>query len=214
MGCFAKGCLTILILGFLCIAGVVGSCWYVYHKLATNNLISDAPAAVQLEQPSEPQYRAAEDSLARVKSANTSNREATVAFTAADLNALLAKDPSFRDLEGHARIDIQNSAMTITLSVPLDSLEWSSMKGRWFNGTIRFRGAYESGELRIKIESARGGDYEVPGFILSSMNSAINKALRENTNDWQKDDFGEDFWKHIKNIRLEGDKLVVTTQGD
>ena len=98
MGCFAKGCLTILILGFLCIAAVVGSCWYVYHKLATNNLISDAPAAVQLEQPSEPQYRAAEDSLARVKSANTSSREATVAFTAADLNALLAKDPDFRDL--------------------------------------------------------------------------------------------------------------------
>jgi hypothetical protein len=213
MGCCAKGCLTFLVLGFLCLAVVMGGGWYVYHKLATNNLISYAPAAVPLEQPSDAQYRAAENSLARVKSANTSSREVTVAFTAADLNALMAKDPSFRDLEGHARVDIQNSAMTITLSVPLDSLEWSSMKGRWFNGTIRFGGAYENGELRIKIESARGGDYEIPGFILSSMNSAINKALRENSRDWQKDDFGEDFWKHVKSIRLEGDKLVVTTQG-
>jgi hypothetical protein len=214
MGCFAKGCLTILILGFLFLAAVGGSCWYIYHKLATNNLISDAPAAVPLEQPSDTQYRAAEDSLARVKNTTASAREVTVAFTAADLNALLAKDPDFRDLEGHARIDIQNSAMTITLSVPLDSMQWSSMKGHWFNGTIRFRGGYEDGELRIKIESARGGDYEIPGFILSSANSAINKALRENTDDWQKDDFGEEFWKHIKSIKLEGDKLVVTTKGD
>ena len=210
MGCFAKGCLTILILGFLCLAAVIGGSWYFYHKLATNNLISDAPTAVPLEQPSDTQYRAAESSLDRVKS-TTSGRELTVAFTAADLNALLAKDPDFHDLEGHARVDIQNSIMTITLSVPLDSM---SMKGRWFNGTLRFSGSYEAGAFRIKIESARGGDYEIPGFILSFVNSAINKALSENSSDWQKDEFGAEFWKHIKSLKLEGDKVVVTTQGD
>jgi hypothetical protein len=214
MGCFAKGCLTVLILGFLCLAAVVGSCWYIYHQLATNNLISDAPADLLLEQPSDTQYRAAEDALARVKSAKEADREETVAFTAADLNALLAKDPDFEDLKGHVRVDIRNSAMTINVSAPLKMLQMSSMRGRWFNGILRFRGGYESGVFRVTVESARGGDYEVPGFIISSLNTSINESLNENTGDWQKDAGGSEFWRHVKSLKIEGDKVVVTTQAD
>jgi hypothetical protein len=210
-GCCAKGCLTLLILGFLCVAGVVGSCWYIYHKLATNNLISDAPADLRLEQPSETQYRAAEETLGRVKNAN---REETVAFTAADLNALLARDPDFEDLKGHVRVDIQNSAMTINVSAPLKMLQMSSMRGRWFNGILRFQGGYESGLFRITIESARGGEYEVPGFIISSVNTTINQSLNENTGNWQNDAGGSEFWRHVKSLKIEGDKVVVTTQAD
>jgi hypothetical protein len=213
MGCFAKGCLTVLILGCILVVGGIGSVWFVYHKLATN-LISDAPAAVRLEQPSEAQFRAAESSLARVKSTGATGREMTVAFTAADLNALLAREPDFQDLEDRARIEIQNSAIIITLSAPLDSLPWPAMKGRWFNGSLRFSGAYESGMFRINLESARAGDYELPSFFLSNVNSWINRGVNESLDDWEKDEFGTEFWKHIKSIRLEGDKLVVTTQAE
>jgi hypothetical protein len=214
MGCFAKGCLTVLIVGCILVGGVIGSIWFVYHKLATTNLISNAPAAVRLEQPSEAQFRAAESSLARVKSTSATGREMTVAFTAADLNALLAREPDFQDLENRARIEIQNSTITITLSAPLDSLPWPAMKGRWFNGSLRFSGAYESGMFRINLESARAGDYELPSFFLSNVNSWINRGVNESLDDWEKDEFGTEFWKHIKSIRLEGDKLVVTTQAE
>jgi hypothetical protein len=210
-GCCVKGCLTLLILAFLCLAAVVGSSWYIYHQLATNNLISDAPADLRLEEPSEKQYRSAEDALARVKNAKESDQ--TVAFTAADLNALLAKDPDFKDLSGHVRVDIRNSTMTVNVSAPLDMLRMWSMRGRWFNGTLRFRGGYESGVFRIKIESARGGEYEVPGFIISSINTTIDKSLNENTGDWQNDAGGSEFWRHVKSLKLEDDKVVVTTQG-
>jgi hypothetical protein len=213
-GCCAKGCLTLLILGFLFLACVVGSSWYLYHKLATNNLISDTPVDLRLEQPSDAQYRAAEDALTRVKSAKEANREETVAFTAADLNALLARDPDFEDLKGHVRVDIQNSAMTINVSAPLKMLRMSSLKGRWFNGILRFRGGYESSLFRVTIESARGGEYEVPGFIISSVNTTINESLNENTGDWQKDAGGSEFWRHVKSLKIEGDKVLVTTQGD
>lgn len=213
MGCFAKGCLTILVLGFLFIAGVIGSCWYVYHKLATNNLISDAPAAVPLEQPTDAQYRAAEGSLANLKEAAAQSREATVAFTAADLNALLAKNPDFRELEGHARVEIANSVMTISLSAPLDGWLWSSGKKRWFNGTVRFTGRYESGEFRIKIESARGGEYDVPDYVLSRASPSIEKVINENIDDLKFGDSGIDL-RRVKRIALEGDKLVVTTKAE
>jgi hypothetical protein len=213
MGCFAMGCLTVLILGFIFFAGVIGSVWFVGHKLVRSNLISNEPTEVRLEQPSEAQFRAAESSLAQVKSASATGREVSVAFTAADLNALLAREPDFQDLENRVRIEIENSTLTITLSAPLDS-SWQAMKGRWFNGSLRFSGTYESGMFRLNLESARAGDYELPSFFLSTANSWINLALDENLDDWEKDEFGPDFWRHIKSIKLDGDKLVVTTQGD
>ncbi|PZR71314.1 MAG: hypothetical protein DLM73_16065 [Chthoniobacterales bacterium] len=211
MGCFAKGCLTVLILGFLFLAAVIGCSWYVYHQLSTNNLISDAPVDVHLEPPTDVQLAAAKSSLAQIKNPPSTGQETTITFTAADLNALMNKD-DLPDTKNEARIDIQNSTMTITSSVPLDML--TSMKGRWFNSTIRLRGGYESGLFRIRIESVRGGDYEVPGFIISSINSAINQSLNENRGNWDKDELGAEFWSHVKSIRLEGDKLLVTTLSD
>ena len=47
MGCFAKGCLTVFILGFLCIAVVGVGGWYFYKK-TFNNLTSTVPAGASL----------------------------------------------------------------------------------------------------------------------------------------------------------------------
>src|SRR3982074_3977803 len=68
MGCFAKGCLTVLILGFLFIAVVGGGCWYFYKK-TFNNLTSTAPAEVRAEPPTPAQTTSAHDSAARLDEA-------------------------------------------------------------------------------------------------------------------------------------------------
>ena len=206
------GCLTILIVGFLLMAGVIGTAWYVYHKLATTDLISDRPAEVRLEPPTDAEYRAAESALARVK--NPTGREETVSFTATDLNALVARDPDFRELENRARIDIQNSVMTMTLSAPLDSIPWAGTERRWFNGTVRVTGSYDAPVFRVHLESVTGGEYEVPGFVLSQINSWLNWGLNENTSQWDDGDFDSEVWKRIKSIRLEGDKMMVTTKAE
>lgn len=211
MGCFAKGCLTVLVLGFLFIGGVCFTGWYVFHKLATNNIISDTPIGVPLEQPTETQYQAADSSLNRLKTAASESREETVSFTAADLNALLARNSDFRDLEGHARVEIANSAMTISLSTPLDGVFWGSKsKRRWFNGIVHFSGSYDNGEFEINLESARGGGYDVPDFILSRVNANISQIINDNLDDYRFES-GLDL-RRIKRMSIEGDKLVVTTK--
>jgi hypothetical protein len=213
MGCFAKGCLTVLILGGLLIAGVIGSAWYLYNK-TVSNLTSTAPADVRIEQPSEGQFQAAENSLARLTEAIANNEETTVEFTSADLNALLVRDEDFKELRGRARIDIADSMITIALSVPLDSIRWRRLKRRWFNGTARFGFAYSSGQFRIELESAEAGGHRLPGKFLSdtfmsSFNDGLNESFQEKVREHEG---GENFWKHVKSISLAGDKLVVTTQ--
>ena len=208
-GCFGPCCLTLLVIAFIGIVGVLGTGWYVYHKLSSNNIISDAPISVVLEQPTDAQYQTAETSLNQLKAASKERREETVAFTAADLNALLARNPDFKDFEGHTRVQIANSVMTINLSAPLDVF-WSSKKRRWFNGIVQFTGRYEDGEFQIDLQSARGGEYDVPEYILGRMNSAVSEAIMDNSDEWRRE-LGFDI-RRVKRMSLEGDKLIITTK--
>ena len=66
MGCFAVGCLTFLILGFVLFAGLIGCTWYIYVQ-TVNNLTSPAPAEVQIEPPTESQFQAAENTMGRLR---------------------------------------------------------------------------------------------------------------------------------------------------
>src|SRR5882762_8952533 len=65
MGCFAKGCLTVLVLGFFLIAAVIGGGWYFYKK-TFNNLTSTGPADVRAEAPTPAQTKSAESSLEKL----------------------------------------------------------------------------------------------------------------------------------------------------
>jgi hypothetical protein len=167
---------------------------------------------VQLEQPTEAQYQAADTSFTKLKAAANERREETVSFTAADLNALLARHSDFRDLSGHARVEIADSTMTISLSAPLDGFLWSSKKRRWFNGIVRFTGGYENGEFQINIDSARGGEYEVPDYILSRVNKNLSQVISDNTDEWRHE-AGVDL-RRVKRMSIEGDKLIVTTKAE
>jgi hypothetical protein len=214
MGCFAKGCLTLLIIGFILIAGVIGGTWYIYVK-TIHNLTSSAPADVQVEPPSESQFQAAENTMERVRTAIARNQETAVEFTAADLNALFARDPDFEELRGKVRIEIADSTMTVALSAPLSSIPLPRMKKRWFNGTARFSFTYDSPNFRFDLKSAEAGGHQVPDIFLSSFDSSFDESMNRNfLNELKHSDHDSEFWDHVKTMRLVGDKLVVTTKGD
>ena len=115
MGCFAVGCITILVVGFVFIVGAAGTAWYVFTK-AADVLTTTEPADLKLVPPDRAQVRAAEGSLSRLKSAIATHQEATVGFTAADLNALINRDPDLEDMRGQIRIDIADSIMTVAVN--------------------------------------------------------------------------------------------------
>ena len=213
MGCFAKGCLTVLIVGIIFLAGIIGVTWYLYVK-TVDNLTSPTLADVQIETPSESQFQTAENSMSRLREAIANNKETTVQFTAADLNALFARDRDFREWRGRIRIEIADSIMTIAMSAPLNSIPLPRMKKRWFNGTARFSFAYESGAFSFDIKSAEAGGHHVPDIflsdtVISSFNDSMNSSFRD---ELTRTGGGSEFWNHVNTMYLEGDKLVVTTR--
>jgi hypothetical protein len=89
------------------------------------------------------------------------------------------------------------------------------LKGRWFNGTLRFKMAYAFGIVRVEIKSAEANGHEFPSLFLSSFNSSFNESMNKSFQDkLRKNDRGTEFWNHIKSISLEGDKLVMATKAE
>lgn len=213
MGCFAKGCLTLLVIGFILIGAVMCGGWYLYVRMV-DNLTSPVPENVQVEAPSESDFQAAETKLRGLRTAIAKNETTTAEFTAADLNALIARDPAFSDWRGRVRIEIADSAMRVALSAPLSSIPLPRVKKRWFNGTAHFSFTYESGRFSFDIKSAEAGGHQLPDMFLSSSSLAsFNESMNENFRNGLKDnESGSTFWDHVKKMSLEGDKLILTTE--
>jgi len=215
MGCFAKGCLTVLVIGFIFIAGVICSGWFVFNKVV-NNLTSAGPAAVQIEQPSEAQFQAAEKTLARLNQAIANKEETTIEFTSADLNALLARHEDFKEFRGRARIDLADSMMTINVSAPLEAVRWRRLQRRWFNGTARFGLTYSSGEFHLDLESMEAGGHRLSGVFVSNTFSWFDDEGWDDILKGKIRDYGtgDAFLEQVKSISIVGDKMVVKTQKD
>lgn len=214
MGCFAKGCLTVLVLGFFLIAAVgIGGWWF--YKKTFNSLTSAGPSDVRIEAPTPAEVQKAESSQARLNEAIARNEETTIELTGPELTVLLSRDADLDFLRDRTRIDISDSIMTVTLSAPLDVLSWPGMKGRWFNGTVRFSMSYSNGEFEIDIQSAEANGREFPDIFISGFNNTFTEAMNEAFHDARRrDDRDTEFWNHVKTMKLEGDKLVLTTKPD
>jgi len=214
MGCFAKGCLTVLILGFLCVA-LVGVGGWIFYKKTFGNLTSTGPVDVRTEAPTQAQVKTAEESRTRLDEAIARNQETTVEFTGPEINLLLQQNADWDFLRGRTRIDIADSTMTVALSAPLDQLPWPGLKGRWFNGTLRFSMTYTSGTFQLEIISAEANGDEFPSSLLSSFNSSFNDSMNEAfRSEIRKHSRESEFWSHVKSVVLRDDKLVITTKPD
>lgn len=213
LGCFAKGCLTILIAGFFLCAVVLGVGWFIYKKTFTK-LTATGPSDIRIEAPSPEQIQRAQTSLDQINEAIARKQETTVAFTGPELTVLLSRDPDLDFLRDRSRIDISNSIMTMTLSAPLDAVPWPGFKGRWFNGTVRFSMSYSDGDFDVDIKSIEANGYDFPSAFLSSFNSKFNEGLNSGFDDEvRRNNRNDEFWRNIKSIRLEGDKALITTKG-
>ena len=214
MGCFAKGCLTLVIIVFVLVGAVAGGAWFLYGK-AINIFTSTQPADIQIEEPSDAQFQTAEGKLTHLRQAVSNNQETTVDFTATDINALIARDPGFAGVRGRTRVSIADSTVTLQLSTPLDKVPLPRLKNRWFNGTASFQFSYDLGKFVVAAKSAEATGHAFPEAFFASFNSSFNRSFNDSFQQKLKENQQEaTFWKHIKTMGVDGDKLVIKTQQD
>src|SRR3978361_1893594 len=90
VGCCGAGCLSLLVIGFLVLAGLIGGGWYFFNR-ALDTFTSSQPANVAVAMPSDAEFGAANDKLNQLRTALRNKQGATFTFTAAELNVLIAR---------------------------------------------------------------------------------------------------------------------------
>ena len=213
MGCFAKGCLTLVIAGLVLLAVFVGGTFFVLNR-ALNVFTSTQPVQIQVPQATPAERQVSKAKLDTLRSAARNHQEATVEFNADEINALIANEPEFRGARGHVRVAIANSLASLDVSAPLDSMRWKRLKARWFNGNIQFGFSYVDDNFNFDLRSAAASGHQFPRAILTSdflrsFNRSFNESFHRES---AKHADANNLWRHIKMASLQGDKLVVTTR--
>ena len=219
-GCVGQGCLIVAIAAILGIGvfGVGG--WWIYNNVVSR-YTSDRPADVRIEQPTPDTVQRARGKLERLQSAVRNRTEATIEFSAEDLNALLASEAGFADMRGKVRVDFSGNDMILDLSVSLAKVQLPKIRSRWFNGRVQFGVTYdqdgfsfdakslEVGGDRMEAGSGRGVASSFLRSFSSSFTRSFNRSFHEGQN---RNPGGRAFWKQIRTMSVQNGQLVVVTK--
>ena len=128
MGCFAKGCMLLVVAGVLMAAAFVAGSYYTWNKILPRHSIQLPPPKLSDEQAQAVRQRWNEF----IKAADM-RQFLRAEFTADELNALIAgDDPRWKD---RIHIAIQDNVAQVRISIPLEQMDW--MKGHYVNAEGR-----------------------------------------------------------------------------
>jgi hypothetical protein len=213
VGCFGAGCLTLLVIGFLFIAALVGGSWYLVTK-GIDMFTSPQPVDVAMPMPTEAEYTAANEKSNQLRTALRNKQGATFTFTAAELNALIARDPDLVPHKGKVRFAIDDSIATVEMSVPLDTIDFPRVKRRWFNGSANFSFIYADEGFRFDANWLEANGHRISGSVLRYAADGFNRSFSRSFEESVDRDGNSEFWRNIKTMTLDEDKLVIITRGE
>lgn len=206
------GCTSMIVIAIVGVAVLLGAIWWGCSEVV-NRFTSSQSEAVQTVT-TDAEFAAAEQKLNAVQEASRTHQSATVEFTAAELNALIARHPDFSDMRGKFRVAMEKSIMTLDMSVPLSAIELPKIRHRWLNGTARFGLIYHEGNFSFSLRALRANDHDLSIKFMKGFAAAFNEKFNEGFNKTlNKDERANDFWQTVKTLAVIEDKLVVTTTG-
>ncbi len=192
IGCFAKGCITVIILLMLLGVGIGAAGWYLMRNITT--FVAPTPVPIRTFQATPEQYQEVVTRYVAFIQALNAGKAATFSLSSDDLNTLIARDPEFKDVRGKLYMTVEKDEIVAETSFPIpqDTRRFGrgGASNAYFNGRMRFAASYSGGEASLfihRIESMKG-DPMSDGLL-----SLLNKA-----------DFGNAFNQVLHDERRKG----------
>ena len=193
MGCFAKGCLTLVVLAILLIVvGVGGAFWSVRHVY-----LSDKPAPIpETSPPSEtgsvapgggtsmatPSEKSVEvrERLDTMKQAARAHEQTEVELTAADINALIAAN---RKSRGAAFVGINDTVLQTQFSIPLERLDLPfrnafGLSDRYLNANVTIVAPPGTNANSLQLSEVTLNGHGIPAGLLDWGVPGVGRSLR------------------------------------
>ncbi len=203
LGCFAIGCITLVILG---IVGIVAVSYWT--KTAFDSLVNSYTDETALVLPV---VEIAEEDLESLrqrvdtfrKTIDEDEVEARIELTADELNALITHDEKMNALEGKVYLDIVDRQIVGEVSLPLSDLDIPFGNGRYFNGHGVFDVSLGRRGLSVEVESLEINGKALPETF---MNGFQGQNLLEKAN---FDDDTEAFMERLKTVEILDESVIL-----
>lgn len=198
MGCFAKGCLILLVffivLGIATIGGTIYGVRYLRHNyFPTTNVELPPNTSTAQEQQAASQKWSSFERAARTHTA------AHIEMTADELNALIASD---RNLRGRAYVTINDNIGHLRVSIPLNEVTW--LRGHYVNGECIVQSAVDGNPVDARITSIVLNGRRISDDALNLQYPPW--SLRRYLFNWAETN-------DLKRFEIRGGKLILETKG-
>ena len=219
LGCFAKGCLTTIVVLMLFGVGVGTLAWFIYDS--GQAYLSKQPVPTRIAEATDEQYQAVLAKIEPFGQAMNEGHAATVELTADDLNTLIARLPQLAPLRGQTFLDIVNGQLVADLSFPVT--EGGPSPGQYFiNAHTTLDASFASGKFTFALRHARPLQGEAKNGLLPSMLrdpwflQNYSEKINQDFNDFiheqaLKDPQIADILDKLRTVVLKDDKLIATS---
>jgi hypothetical protein len=192
MGCFAKGCLILIVIAILLVVvGVGGTYWSVRHVYLSDKPVpipeAAAPPETSAATPGEtsvaaPTQRSAEvrERLDTMKKAARAHERTGVELTAADINALIAAN---RKSRGAASVGIDDTVLQAQFSIPLERLDVPfrnalGLGDRYLNATVTIIAPPGTNASSVQLSEVTLNGHRIAAGLLDWQVPGVGKSLR------------------------------------
>jgi hypothetical protein len=163
MGCFAKGCLILVVFSFLLIVACCAGLYWGYHHhsalfrggywLTKTRAISESPIDVPSYQTSEAQTQTVKERWETFETASEQRQPAEIELTASDINDLIAGS---RHLRNRLFVSVDGNRLRMQASIPLR--EYIPQYGYYFNAdiTVQVEGPQSLDRPRLSAITVNG----------------------------------------------------------
>lgn len=192
MGCFGKGCVSLIVLAILfVVVGVGGTYWGLRHVYLSDKPApipeTTAPAETSAATPGEtsvamPSEKSAEvrERLDTMKKTARAHEQTEVELTAADINALIAAN---RKSRGTASVGINDTVLQARFSIPLQRLDVPfrsafGLNDRYLNASAKIVAPAGTNANSVQLSDVTLNGHGIPAGLLDWGLPGVGRSLR------------------------------------
>lgn len=195
MGCFGKGCITLLVLVVLLTAAFfIGS--YVGVRYVVT---SSKPRELPVVEPEPPVQQEARERWDEFERSSKSEQPARIEYTASEINQLIAAN---RKARGKAYVSIENNVGHVQVSIPLEKI---GFRGRFLNGQFEVRAAENRDPHGLRLTNISLSGVDVPERALNALVGGRSLAS-------YIDQYSQEF--RVTGFAIEDNKVILETNGE
>jgi hypothetical protein len=147
MGCFARGCLTVVVFALVLAAAFVGGT-YVAVRFLRSSYFTSAPVQLPAATATAEERQAARVKWNEFEHAARAHQPARIELTADEINALIASEPKLR---GKAHVAIEDDTARLQVSIPLEEVRL--LRGRYMNAECAVQSSPDGNPAHARVTS-------------------------------------------------------------